>query len=143
MLLFNFFSAILRLPSNLFYDCCLLTRSRDSDPHPKAPYPLVFVCSSMEEAQINRNAWDIEEAQKVLRFASYYLRTWPSTWGNFAESEVCILASSHQQVSCVRAPHTVSNHNFGFCEYNYSRVVEFCLGISSITVNTYWLLTLL
>ena len=97
-------SAILRLPSNLFYDCCLLTRSRDSDPHPKAPYPLVFVCSSMEEAHTNKNAWDTEEAQKVLQFASHYLHTWPKSWGKFAESEVCILASSHQQVSCGTAP---------------------------------------
>ena len=71
----------------------------DSDPHPKAPYPLVFVCSSMDEAQSNRNAWDTGEAEKVLQSVSYYLSTWPNTWGEFAEREVCILASSHQQVS--------------------------------------------
>ena len=94
-------SAILRLPSNLFYDCCLLTRSVDSDPHPKAPYPLVFVCSSMDKTQSNKNAWDAEEAKKILQSASSYLSTWPKTWGTFAEREVCILASSHQQVRVV------------------------------------------
>ena len=60
----------------------------------------------MEEAQTHWNAWDTGEAQKVLQFASNYLHTWPKVWGKFVESEVCILASSHQQVSCGGGPHT-------------------------------------
>ena len=94
-------SAILRLPSNLFYDCSLLTRSKDSSPHPDAPYPLVFVCSSLERAQSNKSSWNEAEAKMTLKIAEKYLESWPGRWGKFSPEQVCFMARTHQQVSFI------------------------------------------
>ena len=91
-------AAILRLPSNLFYECSLLTRSKDSSPHPDAPYPLMFVCTSLERAQSNRNSWNEAEVKTILEVAEKYLKTWPARWGSFSADQVCLMARTHQQV---------------------------------------------
>jgi hypothetical protein len=94
--------AILRLPSNLFYECSLLTRSKDSSPHPDAPYPLMFVCTSLERAQSNRNSWNEAEVKTILEVAEKYLKTWPARWGSFSADQVCLMARTHQQQSYLR-----------------------------------------
>ena len=87
----------------------------------------------MDQAQTNRNAWDTVEAEKVLESASHYLHTWPNAWGNFAESEVCILASSHQQVSCGGTSLTdVSVHSCGLVYKDILMVDAYTLIIESM-----------
>ena len=94
-----FATAILRLPSILLYECSLLPRAKDSVPHPEAPYPVMFICSSMDKSQSNIRAFDPDEARLVVETANRYLSQWPDCWGKFYADQVCILARTHQQVS--------------------------------------------
>ena len=91
-------AAILRLPSILLYECSLLPRAADSVPHPEAPYPVMFICSSMDKSQTNMSASDIDQARLVVEKANQYLSQWPDCWGTFHADQVCILARTHQQV---------------------------------------------
>ena len=95
---FMYFTGILRLPSQLFYNCSLLTRSLDCYPHPNAPHTLMFICSSLEERKSCSNAIDENEAKLLFQKASYYLSRWPDEWGKFSFDEVCIMTRTHQQV---------------------------------------------
>lgn len=91
-------SAILRLPSILLYDHSLLTRATDSSPHPKAPYPVMFVCSSMDKTQTSMSTFDVDEARLVVETANHYLSQWPDCWSKFQVDQACILARTHKQV---------------------------------------------
>ena len=91
-------TAILRLPSNLFYDCSLLTRSEQSDPHPKAPYPLVFVCSSLNKHDTCLSGSSESEAKIVVKYTEELLQEWPHGWGRFRPQDICIMTQNNQQV---------------------------------------------
>jgi exoribonuclease R len=104
--------AILRLPSNLFYDCSLLTRSEQSDPHPKAPYPLVFVCSSLNEHDTCLSGSSESEAKIVVKYTEELLQEWPHRWGRFRPQDICIMTQNHQQQTTVRRWMPRDHHYF-------------------------------
>ena len=89
--------SILMLSSSLFYECALLSRSK-SVPHPNAPYPLVFVCTSLQQSGFACLPDRCEkEADILLARAIEFLNSWPVIPGK--EVAVGILASTKQQVS--------------------------------------------
>ena len=89
---------ILMLPSHLFYDSTLLCRSK-TPAHPDAPFPLVFVCSSLNKAITERKSTDNTEADCLLRLVDKYMSGWPSNWGKKDLETICIMSPSENQVS--------------------------------------------
>ena len=92
--------SILMLASSLFYECTLLSRST-SRTHPKAPFPLVFACTSLsQEGFSNLPAEDEREAEILVRKMLEFVRDWPIQ-PNQPKPVVGLLASTKQQVSIV------------------------------------------
>ncbi len=101
---------IFELPSSLFYDTPLISPS-DRDPpslHPLYPYPLVFVCSSIDQVvtQVDDNVNEAEASillDEVNKFA--IAKSWPTaSWGpqDKVMSQTCIMSPSRPQVrKCV------------------------------------------
>ena len=97
---------ILEIPSALFYETPLIL---PDDREPPAPYlkynhPLVFLCSSVDQAvcQIDDNI-NREEASILLDEASELAKNWPiAQWGQPDLSQACIISQSRPQV-CVLA----------------------------------------
>lgn len=87
---------ILMLPSYLFYESTLLSRS-PAPTHPDAPFPLVFVCSSLDDTKTAREGTDVAEADCILAQMGKYLENWPPNWGGM-QSAVCVMSSSENQV---------------------------------------------
>ena len=90
--------SILMLASSLFYECTLLSRSKNMA-HPKAPFPLVFACTSFsQDGFSNLPAENEREAEMLVKKMLEFVRQWP-TWPNQPKLVVGLLASSKQQVS--------------------------------------------
>ena len=92
--------SILTLASSLLYEGALLSRS-DSKTHPKAPFPLVFACSSLDhETRSFRDlplANEMEAEMLVLKMLEF-IREWPIE--NLPKGlSIGLLASTRQQVS--------------------------------------------
>lgn len=90
--------AIMRLPSNLFYNSSVVSKS-DSKLHPLTYYPLHFVCTSLEDGAF-RNVSDVncDEADIILNEVKKYTESWPKQWEMREKGSVCIFASSRNQV---------------------------------------------
>ena len=94
-------SGILTLPSSLFYGSTLQCRVPEESAHPDAPYPLVFVCSSLDASiQSIRNDTNEIEARHLLQQVSKFITNWPRAWGNVDRSQICIMTPSANQVLC-------------------------------------------
>ena len=91
--------SILMLASSLFYQCSLLSRS-DSRALPKAPFPIIFECSSVKkENYANAPAEDVKEAEALVkRMMDFIQNDWPKS---AKQTSVGLLASTRKQV-CVR-----------------------------------------
>ena len=92
---------LLSLPSALFYKSTLQCNVPDTKAHPLAPFPLVFVCSSIESIpSTNAIGTDTEEAKALVREVKKYYQSWPEEWGEMNESpgQVCIMTPSATQV---------------------------------------------
>ena len=96
-------NGLLSLPSALFYRSTLQCNVPDSKAHPLAPFPLVFVCSSIEDiSSANAVGTDEKEAETLVREVKRYVcQTWPEEWGERCEppGQVCIMTPSATQVS--------------------------------------------
>ena len=93
--------SILLLASSLFYQCTLLSRS-NSKAHPKAPYPLLFACTSINSevrSFSNLPAENHKEADLLVQKMMEYISDWPTEWSSAHRPTVGLLASSRQQVS--------------------------------------------
>ena len=109
---------ILTLSSSLFYEHTLLSRST-SKPHPLAPYPLVFACTSFEDHGLESlPGVDEQEANlivnKVLEFYDHWMNHWEEL--QIAAGRVLsigVLASTKDQVSvhCIQVCY-VKQHTF-------------------------------
>ena len=87
--------SILMLASSLFYECTLLGRSA-SKVHPKAPFPLVFECSSLKQGSYKVSSADNRrEAEILVRKALEFVKTWPQVRD---KPRIAILAGSGRQV---------------------------------------------
>lgn len=96
-------SGLLMLPSSLFYESTLQCRVPDSKAHPLAPYPLVFVCSSIKRtATCKIGSKDETEARVLVEQVKKYIRdSWPTTvWESQHDppGKVCVMTPSPAQV---------------------------------------------
>ncbi len=86
------------LASSLHYEFTLLSRSK-SQAHSRAPFPIIFACSSLEIGDFrDLPAVNEAEADTLIARMVEFIQDWPSdgpipTFG--------LLASTRQQVSCV------------------------------------------
>ena len=91
-------SGILMLPSSLFYGSTLQYRSEQQS-HPLAPFPLQFICSSLNRIYSNLHSKDKTEAEILLEQVEKYVSSWPHhLWGKQELESVCIISPSADQV---------------------------------------------
>ena len=117
-------SSILTFTSSLFYEHTLLSRSK-SETHPLAPYPLIFTCSSIDKQNLKSlQAENIHEAKVLVENALAFIRSWPaSTKGSEDKPKVGLLASTREQVSCMKDTRT-----------QYTYVTSFLLQFTKVQV---------
>ena len=90
--------SILMLASSLFYECTLLSQTIRNI-HPKAPYPLVFACTSVSQNSYrNCHPENEEEAKLLVNKLVEFIQTWP----NPHKEQIGVLASTKQQVRYYR-----------------------------------------
>lgn len=77
-----------KIPNDLFYESKVKSYPHDAIPHPKAAFPLFFVCSSLTEMVDPRL-----EAKILLERVD-----WPVDWGTKDFKNVCIVTASQTQV---------------------------------------------
>ena len=96
-------SGLLMLPSALFYKSTLQCNVPDAKAHPLAPFPLVFVCSSIEDTDTaNAIGTDEKEAETLVKSVKKYIyNSWPEEWSESYDftGTVCIMTPSATQVS--------------------------------------------
>ena len=101
-------ASILMLASSLFYECALLSHSKQ-EPHPKAPYPLTFLCTSVKQDEFSNCSPENEEEAKLLITK---MIEFIQTWHPVPTKPFGLLASTKQQVinkiSCCILPITTS-----------------------------------
>ena len=103
---------ILSLAEELFYKSSLKSEVPADSTHPEAPFPLIFVCSSISPPQPGENPVNELEARVVIEQLSKYAPGWPQDrWGeNFDPSQICIMSPSRSQVSsCISSRSQVSS----------------------------------
>ena len=93
-------ASIVTLSSSLYYEHTLLPRSKNRT-HPRAPYPLVFIATSLEDNVIFSDvpAQDYKEVDVLLNEVLLFLKTWPSDWQFRKHPTIGILASTKEQVN--------------------------------------------
>ena len=106
---------ILMLSSSLFYEHTLLSRST-SKPHPLAPYPLVFACTSLDECTLeNHPAVDKEEADLLIEKVLEFHHHWMDQWDKLEQAagrplSIGVLASTREQVCTDSEVYHVIDH---------------------------------
>lgn len=93
-------SGLLMLPSHLFYESTLLCRA-NAPAHPLSPFPLVFVCSSMNK-DYSKDGLDRDEIDCLIKQVDKHVQKWPSTWGERDLKSLCIMSPSANQVSILK-----------------------------------------
>jgi len=91
--------SILMLASSLFYECTLLSRSM-SRTYPRAPFPIVFTCTSISknlEEFINLSAENEREAELLVMKLLEFVKDWPQRRDEKMPT-IALLASSRQQI---------------------------------------------
>lgn len=88
--------SILMLASSLLYECTLLSRSH-SEAHPKAPFPLVFLCTSLQEPTHSQLVKDEAEAELIIVKMLEFIKSWPRDPDD-TKPTIGLLASTRQQV---------------------------------------------
>ena len=91
---------ILSISSDLFYDCTLKTVVPNCISHPDAPYPLVFVCSSLDNTIKRVESGTNEyEATVLLDQMLKFLLPWPTQqWGQKNLRTICLITPTRHQV---------------------------------------------
>ena len=94
---------IVQFSSSLFYEESLQCQVPDGVAHPAAPFPLLFVCSSVDESvQLISDDKNENEARIVLEQVSKFVRDWPvyiPEWGKKDLNKICIVTNTRSQVS--------------------------------------------
>ena len=92
---------ILAIPHQLFYSG-LKSKARKADVHPKAPYPLLFICSNLTTDVCSPET----EAHVLLEQVNFFVQHWPrsSSWGDYdLKKKVAVVTSTRPQVLCRNA----------------------------------------
>ena len=84
---------ILAIPHQLFYTG-LKCKAKKADPHPKAPYPVLFVCSNLTTSMCSPEI----EAQVLLEQVNLFVQDWPKSWGDRKLKEIAVVTSTRPQV---------------------------------------------
>ena len=106
---------IVHFSSNLFYEESLQCQVPDWVTHPAAPFPLLFVCSSVDEnVQLINDNKNEHEARIVLEQVAKFVRNWPVDWDEKDLNKMCIVTNTRSQVSVFtkQIAHTVIHY---FC----------------------------
>ena len=91
---------IVHFSSNLFYEESLQCQVPDWVTHPVAPFPLLFVCSSVDEnVQLINDNKNEHEARIVLEQVAKFVRNWPVEWDEKDLNKMCIVTNTRSQVS--------------------------------------------
>lgn len=88
--------SILAIPNQLFYSG-LTSKAQKADPHPKALYPLLFICSNLTSDACSPDI----EASVLLEQVNLFVQHWPSnnrSWGNYDLKKIAIVTSTYPQV---------------------------------------------
>ena len=97
---FRCHSAILSLARQVAYKSPLTCRVRDHIAHPNVPFPLRFVCTSLDYdvKGIKDSICEIE-VNAALKEASYFIMHWPvDNWGEADWRKMCFLSPCRGQV---------------------------------------------
>ena len=91
---------ILSLSSELFYSTVLkIPENEDLPNHPKFPYPLIFVCSSVKKDCTSKSTMNPEEAKIVLNEAEIIAAKWSKRlWGDQYHLNMCVMSPTRSQV---------------------------------------------
>ena len=93
-------SSILSLSERLFYRAPLKCEVPPKSTHPDAPFPLVFVCSSIDGSiQLVNESFNEDEALIALKEVAKYANRWPDDrWGSKDFSQTCFISPTRSQV---------------------------------------------
>ena len=105
---------ILNLSGKLFYNSPLECKVPSDSTHPDAPFPLLFVCSSIDtEVKCMKDAQNEEEAIIALREAARLANHWPTDrWGPKDLNQTCFMSPTRSQVSISRCMAVEPNELF-------------------------------
>lgn len=109
---------IMMLPSSLYYQSTLQCRVPDDTAHNLAPFPLIFVCSDIEQSIKKTSGINEIEADVLLKEVQKYFAKWPRHWEGDSK-KICIISTSPNQV-CE-------------CEMHYCMFYIFMLACSALT----------
>ncbi len=108
---------IVKLSEKLFYGIPLECAVPADTTHPDAPFPLAFVCSSVDDrSQIeNAHGYYENEASIAVEEVDRYtdVRKWPHQWGERDMSQFCLISPTRYQVYNLISIHC-------FCYYRIS-----------------------
>ena len=94
---------IVQFSSSLFYEESLQCQVSNRVTHPAAPFPMLFICSSVDESvQLISDDKNENEARIVLEQVSKFVRDWPAyipEWGKKDLNKICIVTNTRSQVS--------------------------------------------
>ncbi|KAL5493254.1 hypothetical protein EMCRGX_G014403 [Ephydatia muelleri] len=94
---------ILDLSLRLVYNSGLHPGVSQPPTHPLAPYPLVFVCSSLDPTPHSMGEDTNEgEASILMHQVARFVEPWPEEWGERDMATVCIMVSSRRQITVMR-----------------------------------------
>jgi serine/threonine protein kinase len=101
---FRCHSAILNLARQVAYKTTLRCNVPDLSAHPDAPFPLLFVCTSLDHnVKETKDSLSKVEVNAALNEASRIFMKWPdSTWGKRDLREICFLSPCRGQVTLAR-----------------------------------------
>ncbi len=97
-------SGLLNLAAELFYETplrCWDQQKADASAHPDAPFPLQFVCSSIDDTTRSiSESTNEDEARIVLKQMRRCAANWPvEGWGQNDLSQLCFISPTRRQVS--------------------------------------------
>ena len=92
---------ILNLSAHLFYKANLKTPENEpSLNHPKFPYPLLFICSGIDDKEKVKTTKNYEEAKIILEYAELVAANWSKRiWGGQYHLDMCAMSPTRSQVS--------------------------------------------
>ena len=106
--------SILQLVGELYYDFPLMWAGHQPSPalHPDAPYPLLFICSSVDENERSVSTVNRREAEIVLEELVDKANRWPPAWRAVDLSQFCVMSPNRSQVSYMYI--SIIKNVFGF-----------------------------